>query len=79
MITLRITDSDTPVHEKELAVSALGGCVSVLKEYMVDQQILSQGQFQTCVPPELASNDQSLSRTKFATNMVYLLIYDRFL
>lgn len=42
----------TPDESKELAVNALGGCVYLLKNYLLDQQLLAQKRFQTYVPPD---------------------------
>ncbi|XP_011302919.1 probable DNA mismatch repair protein Msh6 [Fopius arisanus] len=43
----------TPEDDKELAVNALGGCVYLLKDFMLDQQILSQKHFHEYIPPDV--------------------------
>lgn len=58
----------TPADGKELAVHALGGCVYLLKEYLLEQQLLAQGRFKSYVPPDFSS--ESSTTTKFANNMV---------
>ncbi|XP_058798739.1 probable DNA mismatch repair protein Msh6 [Phymastichus coffea] len=58
----------TSDEEKELSVTALGGCVYLLKEYQLDQQLLAQGRFKTYTPPDFT--EKSTSKTKFAYNMV---------
>ncbi|XP_043250330.1 probable DNA mismatch repair protein Msh6 [Colletes gigas] len=58
----------TPDDDKELAVHALGGCVYLLKEYFLEQQLLSRGRFKLYVPPDFSSEPSKT--TKFANNMV---------
>ncbi|KAL0119437.1 hypothetical protein PUN28_007732 [Cardiocondyla obscurior] len=48
----------TPAENKELAVQALGGCIYLLKEFLVEQQLLAQGCFNTYNPPDF-SNGQA--------------------
>ncbi|KAK2589266.1 hypothetical protein KPH14_007823 [Odynerus spinipes] len=55
----------TPAEDKELAIQALGGCIYLLKEYLLDQQLLAQSQFTTYIPP-----DFSYVGTKLMNNMV---------
>ncbi|XP_031845386.1 DNA mismatch repair protein Msh6 isoform X2 [Nomia melanderi] len=57
----------TPADDKELAVHALGGCVYLLKDYFLEQQLLAQARFKTYIPPD-TSNESS--EAKFANNMV---------
>jgi hypothetical protein len=74
---LLITTADslglTPLEEKELAVTALGGCIYLLKEYKLDHQLLSQGRFKSYVPPDFSVDSES-SETNFAYNMVFIII-----
>ncbi|KOC69993.1 putative DNA mismatch repair protein Msh6 [Habropoda laboriosa] len=58
----------TPAEDKELAVHALGGCVYLLKEYLLEQQLLAQGRFKSYIPPDFSS--ESSTASKFANNMV---------
>ncbi|OAD61552.1 putative DNA mismatch repair protein Msh6 [Eufriesea mexicana] len=58
----------TPADDKELAVHALGGCVYLLKEYFLEQQLLAQARFKTYVPPDFSTEASAASR--FANNMV---------
>ncbi|XP_060820764.1 probable DNA mismatch repair protein Msh6 [Bombus pascuorum] len=62
--TLGLTSAD----DKELAVHALGGCVYLLKYYLLEQQLLAQGRFKTYTPPDF-SNEKSVA-SNFANNMV---------
>lgn len=55
----------TPAEDKELAVNALGGCVYLLTQYFLDQQLLAQGRFKSYIPPDFA-----IDGTKFASSMV---------
>lgn len=55
----------TPAEDKELAVNALGGCVYLLREYFLDQQLLAQARFKSYIPPDFASGG-----TQFPNNMV---------
>ncbi|XP_014470347.1 PREDICTED: probable DNA mismatch repair protein Msh6 [Dinoponera quadriceps] len=59
----------TPADSKELAVHALGGCVYLLKEYLLEQRLLAQGCFNTYCPPDFsaASNRTGLN---YANTMV---------
>ncbi|XP_015590285.1 probable DNA mismatch repair protein Msh6 [Cephus cinctus] len=59
----------TPAEDTELAVSALGGCVYLLKNYLLDQQLLAQGRFQTYIPPDFNTVDSN-AKAKLANNMV---------
>lgn len=45
----------TPADNKELAVHALGGCIYLLKEYLLEQQLLAQGCFNTYSPPDFSA------------------------
>ncbi|XP_018403551.1 PREDICTED: probable DNA mismatch repair protein Msh6 [Cyphomyrmex costatus] len=45
----------TPADNKELALHALGGCVSLLKEFLLEQQLLAQGYFNTYIPPDFST------------------------
>lgn len=58
----------TPADDKELAVHALGGCVYLLKDYFLEQQLLAQGRFKSYVPPDFSN--ESSAASKFANNMV---------
>ncbi|XP_054003726.1 probable DNA mismatch repair protein Msh6 isoform X2 [Hylaeus anthracinus] len=58
----------TPADDKELAVHALGGCVYLLKEYLLEQQLLAQGRFKSYVPPDFST--EIATSSKFANNMV---------
>lgn len=62
----------TPADDKELAVHALGGCIYLLKNYLLEQQLLAQGRFKTYVPPDFSN--QASAASKFANNMVYINI-----
>ncbi|CAL1689622.1 unnamed protein product [Lasius platythorax] len=55
----------TPADNKELAVHALGGCVYLLKEFLLEQQLLAQGCFNTYIPPDFsaANNRAGLNYT----------------
>ena len=55
----------TPAEDKELAINALGGCVYLLREYFLDQQLLAQARFKSYIPPDFASDG-----TKLANSMV---------
>ncbi|XP_011703725.1 PREDICTED: probable DNA mismatch repair protein Msh6 [Wasmannia auropunctata] len=59
----------TPSDNKELAIHALGGCVYLLKEFLLEQQLLAQGCFNTYIPPDFsaASNRAGLN---YANTMV---------
>nr|XP_033324145.1 probable DNA mismatch repair protein Msh6 [Megalopta genalis] len=58
----------TPADDKELAVHALGGCVYLLKDYFLEQQLLAQGRFKSYIPPDYSK--ESSGASKFANNMV---------
>ncbi|XP_076238982.1 DNA mismatch repair protein Msh6 isoform X2 [Calliopsis andreniformis] len=58
----------TPADDKELAVHALGGCIYLLKDYFLEQQLLAQGRFKSYIPPDFSN--QSSTTSKFANNMV---------
>lgn len=58
----------TPGDNKELAVHALGGCVYTLKEFLLDQQLLAQGCFNTYVPSDFSAN--SRAGLNYANTMV---------
>ncbi|XP_012344684.1 probable DNA mismatch repair protein Msh6 [Apis florea] len=58
----------TPAEDKELAVHALGGCTYLLKEYLLEQQLLAQGRFKTYIPPDFSN--KTFEASKFANNMV---------
>lgn len=55
----------SPAEDKELAVNALGGCVYLLTQYLLDHQLLAQARFKTYIPPDFATDG-----TKFASSMV---------
>ncbi|XP_033224554.1 probable DNA mismatch repair protein Msh6 isoform X2 [Belonocnema kinseyi] len=55
----------TPAEGKELAVNALGGCVYLLRDYFLDQQLLAQARFKSYMPPDFTSGG-----TQFPNNMV---------
>lgn len=57
----------TPCYEKELAVKALGGCIYVLKDYLLDQQLLAPKRFNTFVPPDSCDGNEG---SRFQNNMV---------
>lgn len=59
----------TPADNKELAIHALGGCVYLLKEFLLEQQLLAQGCFNTYTPPDFSA---ASSRTglNYANTMV---------
>ncbi|KAF7387459.1 hypothetical protein HZH68_013136 [Vespula germanica] len=59
----------TPAEDKELAVHALGGCIYLLKEYLLDQQLLAQSQFKTYIPADSLS-ENARTETKLMNNMV---------
>ncbi|XP_074105198.1 DNA mismatch repair protein Msh6-like [Cotesia typhae] len=42
-----------PVDDKTLAIQALGGCLYILTEYLLDQQLLALKKFQTYIPPDM--------------------------
>lgn len=57
----------TPADDKELAVYALGGCIHLLKECLLEQQLLAQARFKTYTPPDFSNET-----LKFANNMVII-------
>ncbi|XP_003699487.2 DNA mismatch repair protein Msh6 [Megachile rotundata] len=59
----------TPADDKELAVHALGGCIYLLKDYFLEQQLLAQGRFKSYTPPDFLE-DGSSTTSKFANNMI---------
>ncbi|XP_066598080.1 probable DNA mismatch repair protein Msh6 [Prorops nasuta] len=59
----------TPAEDKELAVHALGGCVYLLKDFLLEQQLLAQGRFKSYVPPDVYSENKS-QQSKFPNCMV---------
>ncbi|KYQ47660.1 putative DNA mismatch repair protein Msh6 [Trachymyrmex zeteki] len=59
----------TPADNKELAVHALGGCVCLLKEFLLEQQLLAQGCFNTYIPPDF-STASSRTGLNYANTMV---------
>ncbi|KAF7991283.1 hypothetical protein HCN44_002845 [Aphidius gifuensis] len=64
-LKLYLSDDDslnlTPANNKELAVKALGGCIYLLKSFVLDQQLLSQKHFQTYTPPDTSFIDENKS------------------
>nr|XP_012231941.1 PREDICTED: probable DNA mismatch repair protein Msh6 [Linepithema humile] len=56
----------TPADNKELAIHALGGCVYVLKDFLLEQQLLAQACFNTYIPPDFSAT----SNLNLANNMV---------
>ncbi|XP_044580012.1 probable DNA mismatch repair protein Msh6 isoform X2 [Cotesia glomerata] len=42
-----------PVNNKKLAINAFGGCVSVLTDCVLDEQLLALKKFQTYIPPDM--------------------------
>jgi len=59
----------TPADNKELAVHALGGCVCLLKEFLLEQQLLAQGCFNTYIPPDFSAAN-SRTGLNYANTMV---------
>ncbi|XP_057337958.1 probable DNA mismatch repair protein Msh6 [Microplitis mediator] len=47
------TNGFSPAEDKTLAVHALGGCVYLLTESVLDHQLLAQKKFETYIPPDL--------------------------
>lgn len=56
----------TPADNKELAIHALGGCVYLLKDFLLEQQLLAQACFNTYIPPDFSA----ASNLSLANNMV---------
>ncbi|XP_011874515.1 PREDICTED: probable DNA mismatch repair protein Msh6 [Vollenhovia emeryi] len=59
----------TPADNKELAIHALGGCVYLLKEFLLEQQLLAQGCFNTYTPPDFSAAS-SQTGLNYANTMV---------
>ncbi|KAM4902704.1 DNA mismatch repair protein Msh6 [Sylvia borin] len=56
----------TPGENSELALSALGGCVFYLKRCLIDQELLSQANFEEYVPVDIATAKAMSSSSLFA-------------
>ncbi|XP_066172436.1 LOW QUALITY PROTEIN: DNA mismatch repair protein Msh6 [Sylvia atricapilla] len=56
----------TPGENSELALSALGGCVFYLKRCLIDQELLSQANFEEYVPVDIATAKAMGSSSLFA-------------
>ncbi|NXO76777.1 MSH6 protein, partial [Sitta europaea] len=56
----------TPGENSELALSALGGCVFYLKKCLIDQELLSQANFEEYVPVDIATAKPMRSGSLFA-------------
>ncbi|NXM56475.1 MSH6 protein, partial [Illadopsis cleaveri] len=56
----------TPGENSELALSALGGCVFYLKKCLIDQELLSQANFEEYVPVDIATAKAMCSGSLFA-------------
>ncbi|XP_058798810.1 probable DNA mismatch repair protein Msh6 isoform X2 [Phymastichus coffea] len=56
--------------ERELAIHALGGCVYLLKKYLIDQQLLSQGVFRTYAP------SNSVDGGSFQSKLTSIMVLD---
>ncbi|NXP31922.1 MSH6 protein, partial [Leiothrix lutea] len=56
----------TPGENSELALSALGGCVFYLKKCLIDQELLSQANFEEYVPVDVATAKAMSSSSLFA-------------
>ncbi|NWI79180.1 MSH6 protein, partial [Dryoscopus gambensis] len=56
----------TPGENSELALSALGGCVFYLKKCLIDQELLSQANFEEYVPVDIATAKTMTSGSLFA-------------
>ncbi|XP_066034197.1 DNA mismatch repair protein Msh6 [Chamaea fasciata] len=56
----------TPGENSELALSALGGCVYYLKKCLIDQELLSQANFEEYVPVDIATAKAMSSSSLFA-------------
>ncbi|NXW79941.1 MSH6 protein, partial [Hirundo rustica] len=56
----------TPGENSELALSALGGCVFYLKKCLIDQELLSQANFEEYVPVDIATAKTMSSGSLFA-------------
>ncbi|XP_059696826.1 DNA mismatch repair protein Msh6 isoform X1 [Haemorhous mexicanus] len=55
----------TPGENSELALSALGGCVFYLKKCLIDQELLSQANFEEYVPVDIATAKTMSSSSLF--------------
>lgn len=56
----------TPGENSELALSALGGCVFYLKKCLIDQELLSQANFEEYVPVDIVTAKSMSSSSLFA-------------
>ncbi|XP_031959096.1 DNA mismatch repair protein Msh6 [Corvus moneduloides] len=56
----------TPGENSELALSALGGCVFYLKKCLIDQELLSQANFEEYVPMDITTAKTVSSSSLFA-------------
>ncbi|NWZ67614.1 MSH6 protein, partial [Acrocephalus arundinaceus] len=56
----------TPGENSELALSAIGGCVFYLKKCLIDQELLSQANFEEYVPVDIATTKTTSSSSLFA-------------
>ncbi|XP_039423939.1 LOW QUALITY PROTEIN: DNA mismatch repair protein Msh6 [Corvus cornix cornix] len=56
----------TPGENSELALSALGGCVFYLKKCLIDQELLSQANFEEYVPVDITTAKTVSSSSLFA-------------
>lgn len=56
----------TPGENSELALSALGGCVFYLKKCLIDQELLSQANFEEYIPVDIATAKTMSSSSLFA-------------
>ncbi|XP_062346493.1 DNA mismatch repair protein Msh6 isoform X1 [Cinclus cinclus] len=56
----------TPGENSELALSALGGCVFYLKKCLIDQELLSQANFEEYIPVDIATAKNMSSSSLFA-------------
>ncbi|XP_063984742.1 probable DNA mismatch repair protein Msh6 isoform X2 [Diachasmimorpha longicaudata] len=62
----------TPDEDKELAVNALGGCVYILKDFMLDQQILGQKHFQEYVSPDIVLSKNKMEEGTITVSTMVL-------
>ncbi|KAH0951034.1 hypothetical protein HN011_010133 [Eciton burchellii] len=60
----------TPADTKELAMHALGGCVYLLKEFLLEQQLLAQGCFSTYTPPDFCSAGNRIGLNHASTMVI---------
>ncbi|NWH87331.1 MSH6 protein, partial [Aegithalos caudatus] len=56
----------TPGENSELALSALGGCVFYLQKCLIDQELLSQANFEEYIPVDIATVKSMGSSSLFA-------------